>query len=229
MERTYRDRAVYLPAAETLVLSDLHIGRDEASNLELRVGEHGDLTARFERLLAYFSPDEVVVAGDFLHSFSTLPRGVAETVRELKTACREAGARLVVTPGNHDAMLDEVWDGPTHSEYRVGDWVVCHGHEEPTTDADGYIVGHDHPAIDIEGQRRPCYLAGDGVYGDSRLLMLPAFTRLAGRARPRRRRDADVPAVGRVPPTVVRKLLTPSVPSVECVPRYRLQRRGPPG
>ncbi|WP_075936742.1 metallophosphoesterase [Halosegnis longus] len=180
MERTYRDRAVYLPAAGTLVLSDLHIGRDESSNLELRVGEHGDLTARFERLLARFSPEEVVVAGDFLHSFSTLPRGVMETVRELKTACREAGARLVVTPGNHDAMLDAVWDGPTHSEYRVGDWVVCHGHEEPTADAEGYIVGHDHPAIDIEGQRRPCYLAGAGVYGDSDLLMLPAFTRLAG-------------------------------------------------
>ncbi|MDZ7746309.1 MAG: metallophosphoesterase [Halobacteriales archaeon] len=180
MERVYRDRAVFLPDTRTLVLADLHIGRDEASNLEFRVGEHDDLTDRFERLLTHFTPDEVVVAGDFLHSFSTVPRGVLETVTELKAACREESARLVVVPGNHDAMLEEVWDGPTHTEYRTGEWVVCHGHEEPTTAATGYIVGHEHPAIDIEGQRRPCYLAGEAVYGDSDLLMLPAFTRLAG-------------------------------------------------
>jgi len=180
MERTYRDRAVYLPDAATLVLADLHVGRDASSNLELRVGEHGDLTTRFERLVSEFEPREVVVAGDLLHTFSTLPRGVRETIRELTATCRDAGARLVVTPGNHDSMLEAVWDGPTESEYRIGDWVVCHGHEEPTTDADGYIVGHGHPAIDIEGQRRPCYLTGADVYGDSDLLMLPAFTRLAG-------------------------------------------------
>jgi hypothetical protein len=76
-------------------------------------------------------------------------------------------------------MLGELWDGPTASEYRVGDWVVCHGHEAPTASAEGYLVGHDHPTIIIEGTRRPCYLYGAGSYEGADVLMLPAFTRLA--------------------------------------------------
>ena len=179
MERRYRDRAVFFPDHETLVVADLHLGRDATSDVELRLGEHESVTARFADLCERFTPEEVVVAGDLLHSFSTLPRGVMETLRELKTTARETGARIIITPGNHDSMLDEVWDGPTHEEYPVGEWVVCHGHTDPDADAAGYVVGHDHPAIEIEGQRRACYLAGPDAYRGAELLMLPAFTGLA--------------------------------------------------
>ncbi len=62
---------------------------------------------------------------------------------------------------------------------------VLHGHEPPAVDGDDpadpdlYVVGHDHPTIEIEGQRRPCYLHGRGCYRGADLLMLPPFTRLA--------------------------------------------------
>jgi hypothetical protein len=152
------DRAAYLEPAGTLVLSDVHLGKDATSNVELRLGEHEDVTGRFADLLDRFDPEEVVLAGDLLHSFSTLPRGVMETLDELRTTARDAGAGMLVTPGNHDTMLGDLWKGPTESEYRVG---------------------HDHPAIEIEGRRRPCYLYGEGVYRGADVLVLPAFTRLA--------------------------------------------------
>ena len=174
-----RDRAVYLPDPSTLVLADVHLGKDAASNVEMRLGEREDVTRRFAALVERFDPDEVVIAGDLLHSFSSLPRGVAETLDELLGTAREAGARMVVTPGNHDAMLGDLWEGPAEREYRVGDWLVTHGHEAPESAADRYLVGHDHPAIEIEGQRRPCYLYGEGVYRGADVLVLPAFTRLA--------------------------------------------------
>jgi hypothetical protein len=175
----FRDRAVYVSSGSALVLADVHLGKDAASNVELRLGEHEDVTGRFAALLERFDPEEVVVAGDLLHSFSTLPRGVMGTLDELRTAAREAGADVVVTPGNHDTMLGDLWKGRTRSEYRVGDWLVTHGHEEPESTADRYLVGHDHPAIEIEGRRRPCYLYGEGVYRGADVLVLPAFTRLA--------------------------------------------------
>lgn len=175
----FRDRAVYLPGSATLVLADVHLGKDATSNVEMRLGEHEDVTGRFADLVERFDPDEVVFAGDLLHSFSTLPRGVMETLSGLRTTAREAGVEVTVTPGNHDTMLGDLWKGPTESEHRVGDWLVTHGHEEPESVADGYLVGHDHPAIEIEGQRRPCYLYGEGVYRGADVLMLPAFTRLA--------------------------------------------------
>jgi putative SbcD/Mre11-related phosphoesterase len=173
---TLDDRALCVD--DTLVIADCHVGRGPASNVELPMGDGSDMLARLDGLLARHDPDEVVVAGDLLHSFRTIPRTVERIVDGLAAAAREAGARMVVTPGNHDTMLDSVWDGPTDREYRLGDTVVCHGHEAPETDADRYIVGHDHPTITIEGQRRPCYFAGEGVYRGADVVMLPPFNQL---------------------------------------------------
>jgi putative SbcD/Mre11-related phosphoesterase len=173
---TVADRAVLLE--DTLVLADLHVGRGPSSNVDLPVGDGSDMVERFETLLSTHDPQEVVVAGDLLHSFRTVPRTVRDVVDAFVAAARESGARLVVTPGNHDTMLDSVWDGPTAGTHRVGGTVVCHGHVEPEADADRYVVGHDHPTITIEGQRRPCLLAADGVYRGADVVMLPAFNRL---------------------------------------------------
>jgi putative SbcD/Mre11-related phosphoesterase len=171
-----RDRAAMLD--DTLILADLHVGRGAASTVDLPVGEGEDMVKRFEALCTRFDPAEVVVAGDLLHSFDTVPVLVEDTLAGLRSVAREAGARIVVTPGNHDTMLDAVWNGPTTPEYRVGDTVICHGHVAPEADADRYVVGHDHPTINIEGQRHPCYLAGNGVSEGADLVMLPAFNRL---------------------------------------------------
>ena len=180
MEFEPRDRAVYLPAADALVCADLHVGRDATSNVELRLGEHEDLTARFEALLERYDPAVTVVGGDLLHSFGGLPTGVMETVRGIERAADAVGCDLVVTPGNHDTMLDELWDRETAAEYRLEGTgvVVTHGHVAPETDADWYVVGHDHPTIEIEGTRRPCYLHGEAQYDGAGVLMLPSFSRL---------------------------------------------------
>jgi putative SbcD/Mre11-related phosphoesterase len=173
---TLDDRALVLD--DTLVVADCHVGRGPASTVELPVGDGAEMLDRIEGLLTRHDPDELVVAGDLLHSFQTIPRTVGDVVDSLSGLARDAGARMVVTPGNHDTMLDSVWDGPVEREYRVADTVVCHGHDPPESDADRYIVGHDHPTITIEGRRRPCYLAGRGVYRGADVVMVPAFNRL---------------------------------------------------
>jgi putative SbcD/Mre11-related phosphoesterase len=175
MAPTYCDRAVLIE--DTLVLADCHLGKGE-STLELPVGDTGDVIDRFDALLAEYDPATVLVAGDLLHSFSTVPLPVSEAVDALHEAAIDRDVDVVVTPGNHDAMLDSVWAGPTRAAVRVGDTVVCHGHEAPETAADRYVVGHDHPTIEIEGRRRPCYLVGEDAYEGSTVLMVPAFNRL---------------------------------------------------
>ena len=180
MEFRTRDRAVYLPDSETLVCADLHVGRDAASDVAFRVGEHEDLTSRFENLVEAYEPSTAVVAGDLLHSFDRVPIGAADTVRSIAGIAAAGGCRLVVTPGNHDTMLQELWDGPITAEYRIEDSeiVLTHGHVPPAADAERYVVGHDHPTIEIEGMRRPCYLYGPGQYEGAGVLMLPSFSRL---------------------------------------------------
>lgn len=190
----FRDRSAYLADAETLVLADLHVGRDETSGVEFPLGERADLKKRLDALLAHFEPREAVFAGDVLHRFGGVPAGAESSLRDLVDCCRDAGARPVLVAGNHDTMLREVTPSPVHDEYRVegavggevgtgdGDALVVHGHAEPEGSAALYVVGHDHPAIEIEGRKRPCFLYGPGVYHGGDVLMLPAFNRLAGGA-----------------------------------------------
>jgi len=199
METVYRDRAVLV--GETLVLADTHFGKGAASNVEFPLGAGEDAVDRLGDLLDRFDPAEVVLAGDVFHSFDYVPDSAGAALADLTRTVREAGARPVLVRGNHDTMLGEVWSGNLHGEYVVSDRdeggggsgdeggggsgagervVVCHGHEEPETQADRYIVGHDHPTIVIEGQKRPCYLDGRGVYRGSDVLVVPPFNRLIG-------------------------------------------------
>jgi len=189
----FRDRACYLPVADALVLTDLHVGRAAASNVEFPLGERGDLTDRVAAIVDDLAPAEVVVGGDLLQAFDHVPHGVAETVDRLRATVDAAGADLVVTPGNHDSQLPAVYDGPAPAEHRLadGETVVCHGHEAPDADAARYVVGHDHPAVEIEGRKRPCYLVGEGVYRGADVVLLPAFTRLAAGVRINGMRAAD--------------------------------------
>ena len=172
-----RDRAALI--GDTLVLADLHLGRTGTA-VELPVGAGEDMRDRLAALLDRFDPSTVVIAGDLLHSFGGVPRGVTRTLGALRGTVRAAGAELVVLPGNHDTLLETVWDGPTRQTYQAGETVICHGHAipEPETEADRYVIGHDHPTIVIEGDRRPCYLAGDGVYQDADVLVVPTFNRV---------------------------------------------------
>ncbi|WP_137283444.1 metallophosphoesterase [Halorussus salinisoli] len=182
MDAQFRDRAVYLPDEDVLVVADLHVGRDAASAVELPLGEREDLTERLADLLAAFSPAEVVVAGDLLHAFDRVPEGTAETVAALRETVEAAGATFVVVRGNHDSMLESVLDArrfDSRDEYRVGDTLVHHGHAEPEGEAARYVVGHDHPTIEIEGTRHPCLLFGPETFRGADVLVLPAFNRLA--------------------------------------------------
>jgi putative SbcD/Mre11-related phosphoesterase len=171
-----RDRALVLD--DILIVADLHVGRGATSNVELPVGDGSDMVDRLDGLCHEFGPDSVVVAGDLLHSFSTVPSGVERTLTGIQNAADAVGADTIVTPGNHDTMLESIWDGETTAEYRIGDTVVCHGHVAPEAEADRYIIGHDHPTISIEGQRLPCFLGADSIYEDAHVLMLPSFNRL---------------------------------------------------
>ncbi|MFC7027700.1 metallophosphoesterase [Halomicroarcula sp. GCM10025324] len=189
MTPTYDDRALLLDG--TLVLADLHLGRGTGGNLELPIGSGADVARRFETLVDRHRPSEVVVAGDLLHSFQTVPRTVESVVESLRATCVDRDADLIVTPGNHDTMLESVWDGPSPASHRIGDTVVCHGHEVPEAEADRYVVGHDHPTIAIEGQRRPCYLVGPEQFRGATVVMLPSFNTLNAGVEVNRMQAAD--------------------------------------
>lgn len=215
-----RDRAVYLPGADALVLADLHLGKGEAAAVELPIT--GRVVERVDALVDWCDPGAVVLAGDVLHTFSYVSDAVADSFDDLRRRLADVGADLRVVAGNHDTSLDPLLDAAGGARATIaggageddvetgGDAVavgdagdvasadspggetdapaahrltdgtlVCHGHEEPGERAERYVIGHDHPAIVIEGRRRPCYLHGEGVYRGADVVALPAFNPLA--------------------------------------------------
>ena len=187
-DAAFAERSVYLPDHGALVVADLHAGRGEASAVSLPLGERADLVKRLDALLDRFDPETVVVAGDVVHTFDRVTDRARGTLNALRDACEASGAALERVAGNHDAALASAWDGRVREEYVLGATdegadsprtVVCHGHETPETAADRYVIGHVHPTIEIEGDRRPCFLSGVGTYRGADVLLAPAFTRLA--------------------------------------------------
>lgn len=174
------DRALYLPTADTLVCADLHIGRDVTANTELPLGEQTRLPDRLESLVERFSPDEVVLAGDVIHSFDRVPPTVADTFETILTTIRGADASPILLQGNHDPMLSALTDEPIRETYHLDEHtVICHGDTVPTEPADRYLIGHAHPAINIEGKRHPCYLHASQTTQRPEVIVLPAFNALA--------------------------------------------------
>ncbi len=173
---TVDDRAVLID--KTLVIADLHIGKAATSGVQLPVGGGDQMVKRLETLCQRYTPERVVIAGDLLHSFDTIPRLAEETIARLEASAAAVGADLIVTPGNHDTLIETLWSGKLLPEYQTGDTVIAHGHVEPETQADRYVIGHDHPTLAVEGTRHPCLLVGDSVYNRADVIVLPSFNDL---------------------------------------------------
>jgi putative SbcD/Mre11-related phosphoesterase len=169
-----------MPAVDTLLLADLHLGRVRQSRVELPIGAAQESQDRLQRHLAEFEPARVVLVGDLLHAFDRLPAAVSRAVQELQETVEAAGAELAVVEGNHDGLLDQIPGIDPEPFVRLDErTVVSHGHERPPAAAERYVIGHDHPAITIEGDRRPCFLACSNQRDGAAVLVLPAFSRVA--------------------------------------------------
>lgn len=191
----FADRAVYLADTDTVVVADLHFGRGNSSRVEAPIDATESIRRRVSTLLGRFNPETIVFAGDLLHSFDRLPAVAVDAIEGLWDNCTDAGVDPVAVAGNHDSRLAECWPGTVDDTVTLADGtVVCHGHTLPEQRGHRYVVGHAHPAITIEGVKRPCYLFGEDAYRGGELVMLPAFTTLAGGVDLAGRRASDLPS-----------------------------------
>lgn len=191
----FADRAVYLADVDAVVVADLHFGRGESSRVEAPIDATEPIRRRISALLDRFDPETIVFAGDLLHSFDHLPKVAVDAVEGLWDDCTDAGVDPVAIAGNHDTRLAECWPGIVTDVVTLADGtVVCHGHTSPEQRGHRYVVGHAHPAITIEGVKRPCSLFGEDAYRGGELVVLPAFTTLAGGVDLAGRRASDLPS-----------------------------------
>lgn len=176
----YADRTLFWPAASTLVVADLHLGKSDtfrAFGIPLPRGTTEDNLARLGRLLDHTGAQRLLILGDFLHAHA----GRTETLLEQVAAWRRVRHQLAIdlVLGNHDrraGALPDAWRIQCHEELDEPPIIWRH---EPATSPDGYIIaGHVHPGLRLRGRGEqltlPCFAFGAN-YG-----LLPAFGDFTG-------------------------------------------------
>ncbi len=171
-----RDLGLYLIKKKILIISDIHIGYEEAMNrrgvLVPRVYLK-EFLVRLGKMLD--NVDTVVLNGDLKHEFAGMSSTEWKGSKELFELI--AGKEIVVIKGNHDPVLPFVFTKTKIVPFfRVGDILITHGDVVLKEEAKIIIIGHEHCAIGLkEGvriERFKCFLKGK--YKGSTLIAMPS-------------------------------------------------------
>jgi hypothetical protein len=169
--------ALWLEAARTLVVADLHFEKGSAYAARgqlLPPYDTGDTLNRLETEVAATAPERLVFLGDSFHDGQALARISGRDVERLCALTR--GRTLTWIVGNHDADGPGGLPGEVAVDLAIGALVLRH---EPRPGAQsGETAGHLHPCARItalgRSVRRRCFIT------DGERLVLPAFGSYAG-------------------------------------------------
>ncbi len=164
--------AMYLPAHQALIVSDLHLGKSE--RMARRGGpllppyETRATLAKLAADIATCTPATVICLGDSFDDM-TASHGLDSEDRH-HLAHMVKGRKWVWIAGNHDAGPTDL-GGQHRPEIQIGLLTLRHI-ADPA--ARGEISGHYHPKARLAGRSRPCFLA------DASRVILPAYGTYTG-------------------------------------------------
>ena len=180
------DLALYLDS--TLVISDVHIGYEEALNkrgMMIPRLQFGEMIKRIEKILSEaVKVEKIIVNGDLKHEFGTISeqewRNVLKFLDLLAKHCNE----VILIKGNHDMILGPIArkrNVKVVDYYLINKILITHGDKIPSKDvlqqASTIIIGHEHPAVSLKDGARvetfKCFLKGK--YKGKNLIVLPSF------------------------------------------------------
>ncbi|MGB0343276.1 MAG: ligase-associated DNA damage response endonuclease PdeM [Parvibaculales bacterium] len=176
--------ALFWPAAQTLIVADLHFEKGSAyaaRGVALPPYDTAATLARLEACMAKYRPKRVVSLGDAFHDDNWAARMAQRDADRL--AALAASADFVWIGGNHDPTPPAGLAGQALAEMTLSaDGELTFRHEPLARAADGFrageLAGHLHPCARIRWRgrnlRRRCFV------GDGTRLVLPAFGALTG-------------------------------------------------
>ncbi|RLS79636.1 MAG: ligase-associated DNA damage response endonuclease PdeM [Planctomycetota bacterium] len=180
-------RAAYLPATQTLLVADLHLGKAATfrrAGIPVPEGSAQRDLSRLERLVTDTAARRLVVLGDLFHAQSGCTPAVLDEFSASRS--RIPGTEVILVVGNHDRSLGRIPSAlGIDSCLRTLDEPPFHFVHEPATplvepDREAFTVaGHLHPTLAL---RSP---SGDRIadrcfVAEGNLLVLPAFGSFTG-------------------------------------------------
>jgi hypothetical protein len=185
----YYSGTAYFPEIKACVCADIHIGIEDslqAEGFSMPLNEEQELLGRFRDAIKRFKPHTFVLNGDILHEFHRIRKNTKKSFDRIILELVASVDDVVLVAGSHDKMLDiaiEGLDGVVKDYFYFKDGVLfTHGDSIPEKanerDVRLIVLGHDHPTMDIDLKKEPCYLFGEKAWRGKDVLVLPAFNPL---------------------------------------------------
>jgi DNA ligase-associated metallophosphoesterase len=162
-------RALYFPKLNTLIISDLHLGKINhfrKAGIAVPVAANQANTETLIKLIMEFKPSRVIFIGDLFHShYNAEWEVLGQVIRNFRSCSFE------LVPGNHDIMSATQYHKhnielhPT--EYALtAQMHLSHEPVEKPNQSTYYLSGHIHPAIRLTGKGKqsltfPCFWFGE--------------------------------------------------------------------
>lgn len=187
--------SIYLINSKTLVLSDIHIGYEEALNKDGVMIPRLYFKHLFEKtknLLEEFDIKTIVLNGDVKHELGKISRSEWKDTKNFFEMLKQKTKDIILIKGNHDNLIEPIAkiNKIKIAEYHISDDVIiCHGdvlldinkiEKENNSKINKIILGHTHPAISIGNKNRTetykCFLAGD--WNKRKLILMPSYNEI---------------------------------------------------
>lgn len=175
--RLLADRALYWPARHRLLVTDVHLGKDDAfraAGIALPAGSTRHDLDRLTALIEGCGATSLWVLGDLLHGQRVDTRWREEWARFRD---RHSGVHILLVEGNHDRAASRAGLGIEHRRDHVDDGPFSFAHApRPAPEAGFVVCGHVHPVVSVPGFRGrfPVFAVIE------RQLVLPAFSLFTG-------------------------------------------------
>ncbi|MFH1316662.1 MAG: metallophosphoesterase [Candidatus Woesearchaeota archaeon] len=189
------DLAIYLREKNILIISDTHIGFEEALNkqgLLVPRFQFKDIIIRLEKIFNGINSkykndefDNIIINGDIKHEFGRISETEWRHTLKLIDFLLKKTNEIILIKGNHDTILGPIAKKrkvKVVDEFVVDDILVLHGDKIPKNlsrrkQIKTIIIGHEHPAVSLEEMGRmeiyKCFLLGK--FKNKDLIVQPSF------------------------------------------------------
>lgn len=175
------DGTLYLPTYQTLLVADLHLGKDasfRAAGIPVPAGMSESTLEQLSIALRDSGAKQLYILGDLIHDQNSLSTSLIDTFNKWREGFPRLGLMLV--RGNHDrhvSVFPESWQLDTCLNASLDPFELRHevGRSTKATREQNTIEvgGHLHPVTLVgrgaDQMRLPCFVVGD------RQIVLPAF------------------------------------------------------
>lgn len=193
------DLGLYLSSYKTLILSDLHIGYEEALRKQgvlIPKFHFRDLVKRVEGIFNILKKEKkeveiIIINGDLKHEFGKISDEEWRNTLKLLDWLGRKCSKILLVQGNHDKVLGPIADKRKVSlvdSVLLGDVMIVHGDKlvDVPAPVKTLIIGHEHAAVavsdDLRSETFKCFLLGkyshktDGVRAKNvNLIVMPSM------------------------------------------------------